>query len=142
MKHSSSHAVPLVKIAIQKLVMDKLNVRRLGKSKETELLSRFESIRSDNDTETRCKVVHSFKKYARYCVMFETTSLIELVLWKMQMYRMQKADLEADDTIRKNCRYQCGADIVIGNVFGYLCKSRSDLFSAGNDERYSMTAVC
>ncbi|CAJ1957558.1 unnamed protein product [Cylindrotheca closterium] len=141
-EHKSSHAVPLVKLAIQKLAMDRFNMQRLGQSKEAELLRRFELIRSDNDTVTRMEHFDSFKKFARYCVMTATTSLIELALWKMKMNRGQKEDLEADDTSRTDCRCQCGADIVIGNVFGYLCKSRSDLFSDGHDERYSTSAVC
>ncbi|CAJ1957560.1 unnamed protein product [Cylindrotheca closterium] len=142
LKHTSSHAMPFVKMVLQKLVMDKLNMRHLGQSKEAELLRRFESIQSDDDFETKCQRFDSFKKYARYCVMIEATSLIELALWKIQMSLMRKEDLETDYTIRKDCRCQCGADVVIGNVFGYLCKSRSDLFSHGNDERYSITAVC
>lgn len=60
----------------------------------------------------------------------EVTSLLELVLWKQKMQKekeevAQNSNDDDSTSFREDCRCQCGSDIVIGNVFGYLVEPGS-----------------
>jgi hypothetical protein len=65
----------------------------------------------------------------------ETTSMLELVLWKMKIdeeshneksTRRQKKGKTDESSVRQHCRVTCGADVVIGRVLPYLLMSTVD----------------
>lgn len=66
LENSSSTASQLIRLVLQKYVLEALNTQRLGKSRKAELFRRFEAIQSDDDIETRRHRVASFTKYSRY----------------------------------------------------------------------------
>lgn len=64
------------------------------------------------DIET--KLVHNENEYLR---LKEATSIIELVVWKN---KMNDSEGEISSVTRKECRINCGADIVIEHMLPYL----------------------
>lgn len=48
------------------------------------------------------------------------TSLMELSLWKVRLSIPRKGASENDVGYRESCRYQCGSDVVVNNVIGFL----------------------
>jgi hypothetical protein len=64
----------------------------------------------------------------------ETTTILELALWKMRIYeeshvkstRRQKKGKTDESSVRQHCRVTCGANVVIGRVLPYLLMSTVD----------------
>ena len=72
--------------------------------------------------ETLTKLEYYESKYQK---LKESTTLLELKLWKMNFNASTVTNGEAmgDDNNRLECRTNCGADFVIENVLPYLLPS-------------------
>mmetsp|Transcript_24663 Transcript_24663/g.60576 ORF Transcript_24663/g.60576 Transcript_24663/m.60576 type:complete len:670 (-) Transcript_24663:3120-5129(-) len=126
---------------------DSNNINNKWRSELTRCLGALEH--HAGSVESRRNHVHEcFFGTVGYCVRLEMTSMMELALWKMRMTReniiinnnnpneeeAEEADDDDDDdndndrSVREDCRYQCGSEVVIEKVVGYLWhgESRSD----------------
>jgi hypothetical protein len=92
--------------------------------------------------ETLTKLVYYESEYQK---LKESTSLLELALWKMNIYasNIDKSLVMGDDN-RLECRTNCGADFVIENVLPYLLPSdfvRSYVYICNEEDSYSSFEV-
>jgi hypothetical protein len=74
----------------------------------------------------QAKFAHFEDKYSK---LKETTSILDLALWKMSMNEKispeeatpcQKKIKTDESNIRRQCRITCGADVIIRHVLPYL----------------------
>ncbi|CAJ1902969.1 unnamed protein product [Cylindrotheca closterium] len=139
LKNRSSKVVLLIHLILETAIADQVSgwspvwKDRFGLSGQ-EIRS---MIRSDDDITERRKQVLQLLEHAGQCIRKEMISLLELSLWKM---KMDSANMlgSVDDfsTRRERCRLQCGADIVVDNVFEYL-------FDRGKESKCSTAlSVC
>ena len=63
-----------------------------------------------------------YDRLATYESIKEGTSIIELALWKAKVddSRNKRARIDEDVSYKKQCRVNCGADIIIKNMLPYL----------------------
>lgn len=121
MMHSSSNALPLVKMVLQRAFVDQLSSWGLGEKWVSSLLECLELLNSDYDIEARCRYLHdSFFGDVGHCIRLEATSLMELALWKIRIKAVQKEEADSNNDNRQICRFHCGAGVAIGNVTEYL----------------------
>jgi len=117
---TSSKAVPLIQLVLRRAIIDTISSWAQGTNWESELSALVESIPYEDGTDTRRFRVSVFYKKAGYYVMVETTSLLELAIWKLRLKTAKKQESETARGYRTACRCQCGAGVVIENVLGFL----------------------
>jgi len=123
--HTSSKAVPLIKVVLQKAVVDRMITWHIGAKWESILSQGLESISDGGGggggVETRRKQMRdSFFGDVGYCLRVEMASLSELALWKMKINEGEMQELESYGTFRDQTRFQSGAGVVIENMVDYL----------------------
>jgi len=131
--NGSSKAIPLMHATLQRAIVDRVFGwspvwnERFDLSRDIRLM-----IRSDIDIKERREEVLELLEHAGQCIRKETTSLMELALWKMKMDDVTKimVDSANDISYRESCRLQCGTDIVVDNVIEYLFASESTCSTA------------
>ena len=116
--NSSKMAITLIKTMLRKTIITTISSWIGGAKWESHLISQLELIGSDDNTRQKIEHVHDFMGQAGYYVRLEMTSLLELALWKWKMAMMKSS--EDDENFRADCRFQCGADVVIENVAEFL----------------------
>ncbi|CAJ1941055.1 unnamed protein product [Cylindrotheca closterium] len=140
--HTSSKAVSLIQVALRRSILDKIPSRWGLPMWRTKLEGHIGSMPSDNDTRARSAHLHETFQYLGYYARIEMTSLAELALWKMRMSSScghVKGEFEIDDqNYRKNCKLQCGSEIVIENMIEYLWNGES----SRSDTSLSMFPLC
>jgi len=108
-----SMAERISKIGIKQWRDDMTSMMNTNISKDTHLQVWLDGFRS--------KLVEYEKEYNN---LKEATTMIELVLWKKQIndhcHGEQRCNKEMTNSLRKQYRINCGADIVIGHMLPYL----------------------
>ncbi|CAJ1943361.1 unnamed protein product [Cylindrotheca closterium] len=66
------------------------------------------------------------KNFAQFMKM-ETTSILELALWKMKIIALHLESSDFGEVARTSCRWKCGSDVVMGNVMEYAWDDQSEL---------------
>ena len=107
----------LLKVGIAKR-LDSLNIRRCREELEDGINEFPEYPLSKKEERAR----GLYSKLALYETIKESTSVLELALWKAKIddSRNRRARVDNDVSYRDKCRIKCGADIVIRNVLPYL----------------------
>ncbi|CAJ1942366.1 unnamed protein product [Cylindrotheca closterium] len=121
--NGSSQVIPLIRLVFQTAIADRVSGWSPVWNERFDLSRHIRSmIRSDDDTkQRRKKLVFQLLEHVGQCIRKETTSLMELSLWKMKMDTTNMVGTVTDDiSYRESCRLQCGADIVVDNVLEYL----------------------
>lgn len=135
--HTSNRAVGLIQIVLQRFVSNRIAGWNLGSERNVELSSLVDAMQTNTTCLlSRREIVEEIFEHAGFCTMVEVTSLIEMAMWRMRMNNLQK-ELPNCKVDRSNCRYQCGADVVMLNVMKFLWKDRSDA-AMSNFPLYSM----
>jgi len=124
--HTSSSAIRLIQIVLQRFVVNRIAGWKLGSERDSELSRRVEALRGGHNIRTRREIVKKIFEYAGFCATIELASLIELAVWRMRMGTV-KREVTHSKLDRPSCRYQCGADVVVENVMGFLWDVRSKL---------------
>ena len=86
------------------------------------------SVRSEDMSFRKDHVRALCARLATYELLKEATSLLELALWKSKIgesassvHCHKKAKVGITVSHKEQCRINCGADIMLRNVFPYLC---------------------
>ncbi|CAJ1941307.1 unnamed protein product [Cylindrotheca closterium] len=119
LKHTSNKVIPLIKIVVHRAVIERIAGWGAPESWRADLVRQVESIHGD-DPMGRNNSVYNFFDHTRHYARVEMTSFLELALWKMRMRQGYKKETEKVESYREICRYQCGADVVVENVAGFL----------------------
>ncbi|CAJ1941149.1 unnamed protein product [Cylindrotheca closterium] len=149
--NTSSQAVPLIQTVLERAIVDRM-CNRLPSCSTTNTSTTSTTESSSNNDKWRSKLqmclealhhhdssVDSRRNHVNtcffgtvgYCLRLEMTSTIELALWKMRTTTREKKNQSEEansDRFREDCRFQCGSEVVMEQVIGYLWhgESRSD----------------
>lgn len=88
-----------------------------------DLLDRIESTLWEGDNHTRWMCYQAIMKHFAHFIKMESSSILELALWKMKIGELHS---DAGMVDRTNCRWNCGSDVVMGNVMGYSWNDQSE----------------
>ena len=109
-------SINLVLKVLQKVFMGTVSGWHLESTWTSELSRRLESVEEAGSvTETKHNLHQVMLEYVTYCTRVETTSTLELALWKAKMNGLAKENLN-NDIDRATCRLKCGANVVLANV--------------------------
>ena len=87
----------------------------------SQLLIRFETIRAlPNGIRRKQERVHELFDVLQYYRMVEITSPVELALWKNSLDQAMELEEMEDKMDRTQCRFICGAKVVMENVLPFL----------------------
>jgi len=128
LKRPSRIIVPLVRIVLQKAVIDK--IATWGRNKWIlDISHRVKSIDCGDNTTRRRRCVDEVIGLAGYYARIEMTSLMELALWKRQLVAKASDNVVNDGTHRSSCQFHCGAEVVVENVIGFLWDTKNKVRS-------------
>ena len=119
----------LVKCSITKRV-NAIGLRQLrgGIAYDIEMCRPLINYSSFDKPTFRCTIQSKLTEYeATYSLLKETTTTLELAIWKNKMDEQSRVDNRCNKRIkieeaaaREECRISCGADVVIQHVLPYL----------------------
>mmetsp|Transcript_31454 Transcript_31454/g.75906 ORF Transcript_31454/g.75906 Transcript_31454/m.75906 type:complete len:247 (+) Transcript_31454:862-1602(+) len=120
----SSKALPLIKLLIQKVIVEQMSHNGLEKW-QPELSSLAASLDWNGEIDVRRPCLDRVLARLGFCVKMEVPFLLELALWKRNIMpsangsksRKRKKRRKVD---RENCRMFSGAEVVIPSVIAFL----------------------
>ncbi|KAL3937852.1 MAG: hypothetical protein SGBAC_007118 [Bacillariaceae sp.] len=134
MHTSGEAAVPLIQMILNKVIVERMSKCGIDKADWQSQISRYVNLMSCEDGIgigigigiQRTHGVQRVFQLLGYCLRLETTSLIELAVWKMRISELHNDNVKVALADRASCLCQSGADAVIENVFAYLWGGESD----------------
>jgi len=135
---SFNQALPMIQMALQYTVVDTIMSGWGLERWRTDMALHLESMQwTDSEAQRRQSVTQVLAKKLAPWIQVEVTSILELVLWKMQI---DDSTMQDDDdpsppptttmVDRQSCRMICKADDVISNVVGFLWGDESSSSSS------------
>lgn len=125
MMQRSLKAIPLIKMTLKSALPRAMGGHRLFDKWRSRFLDYVESTLWEGDNNARWICYHSIMKHFAHVVKMESTSILELALWKMKTGELLCLE-SCDEADRKNCRWNCGSDVVMENVLEYTWDDQSD----------------